>query len=998
VRIIESKSLVIKQWAIYLFASSKWSVFLFIFALLSLPYTGFSQKYSFTHYDIEDGLTQSQITQIAQDKSHHLLVSTHLGIGRFDGKTFSSITKDNGLPDNVVSAITTDSKGRIWGCSVHGLYYHADGQVQLNAAKGSALFAAARVLLTDNQDNIWGIKQQTLFKISNGNATEVHIAGEDDIVTSIAKSISGTVMAAVFNKGIFQFEKNKWVEVLHIGALKNKDFVKQIVDDRAGHLFILTNETILSAKNNVLTPIGLPAKIPFAINYLCADDQQGLWIAASEGAYYFNLATSELKYFNEANSFTSNTVTCIFNDADHNMWFGTNGSGLYRFNGHSYASFNQTQGFGDPNIMQAVNDPSGGLLMASSGFGLMHYDGEGLSLINIPSANPLTKKVFSLCRDKNDNIWIGTLYGGLWKKTGKTISLVYPRNKTDVPLSFNYIKQDQQNTIWIATNVGCYYLDRDLSLRKVLDGDCRSLQIIGRDTIVVGLLDRLALLKNGRPVPDFKADFIKGSSILCTYYYRGRLYVGTVEHGLFVWDMRTSKIIHLNTKNGLTSNSVYSMGIDSGQVLWLGTGKGINKFKTDEAGNFTKIVDETISGLVAESNQNSLTFFKGEVWIGTTRGLLVLNDRLIQPDVNPYTVIQGVNVFNSDKVNYTYRDGYKIPYNLRLPHTNSHITLSFKGINFRNPGSVSYSYKLTPLETRFSPRSKNDFVDYPSLPPGSYVFYVSSYGANGARSNTAGFSFEITPAYYQTLWFKVFVALLIILIIVLLWRYSKEREEIERKLIEDMRLEEQVKIRKQTAEDFHDDLGNKLTRISMLSEILGKRIGADLPQEKDLIDQIKENANALFTGSKHILWALDPDNDRLGEVLNHIVEFGIDIFSNTRVSFLPQVDISEFSSVTLPMGYGRNITLIFKELFNNILKHSGAEKAILLATVDADKNILFAIEDDGTGFDAGQIKSGNGIKNINNRAKRINGAIKITSAKGNGTRIALVLTGYKHLF
>ena len=184
----------------------------------------------------------------------------------------------------------------------------------------------------------------------------------------------------------------------------------------------------------------------------------------------------------------------------------------------------------------------------------------------------------------------------------------------------------------------------------------------------------------------------------------------------------------------------------------------------------------------------------------------------------------------------------------------------------------------------------------------------------------------------------------------------------------------------------------------MLSEMLGKKIDAELPQERKLIDQIKENADALFTGSKHILWALDPDNDRLDEVLNHVVEFGVDIFSNTQVRFLPQVNAGEFAPVTLPMGYGRNITLIFKELFNNVLKHSGAKNVTLLATLDADKNIFFEIEDDGSGFDAGEVKGGNGIKNINNRAKRIKGEIKITSAKGNGTCIALVLTGYKHLF
>src|ERR1700722_13618391 len=103
--------------------------------------------------------------------------------------------------------------------------------------------------------------------------------------------------------------------------------------------------------------------------------------------------------------------------------------------------------------MQFIRDLNGNILMASSGSGLFVFDGTKIEEVNIPSANPLTKKVFSFCLDNNKTIWIGTLYGGLWKKNGEKITPFYPFGKRDTAISFNDIKMDSLKTIWFSTNV-----------------------------------------------------------------------------------------------------------------------------------------------------------------------------------------------------------------------------------------------------------------------------------------------------------------------------------------------------------------------------------------------------------------------------------------------------------------------------------------------------------------------------------------------------------------
>src|ERR1700742_4813942 len=92
-----------------------------ILPALFLPSISSGQKYSFTNYGIEDGLLQSQVTRILQDNTHHLVISTLLGMNRFDGKTFTTATIDNNIT-GIINSETIDHSGKIWYSNLKGLY------------------------------------------------------------------------------------------------------------------------------------------------------------------------------------------------------------------------------------------------------------------------------------------------------------------------------------------------------------------------------------------------------------------------------------------------------------------------------------------------------------------------------------------------------------------------------------------------------------------------------------------------------------------------------------------------------------------------------------------------------------------------------------------------------------------------------------------------------------------------------------------------------------
>jgi signal transduction histidine kinase len=256
--------------------------------------------------------------------------------------------------------------------------------------------------------------------------------------------------------------------------------------------------------------------------------------------------------------------------------------------------------------------------------------------------------------------------------------------------------------------------------------------------------------------------------------------------------------------------------------------------------------------------------------------------------------------------------------------------------------------------------------------------------------NTLQFPFRIHPAFYQTTLFRLGVILLLILSGIGLQTYLHQRETARLREIENMKREERMKARQQTAEDFHDDLGNKLTRISILTDILNTKLNGEHQEEKQLIYQIKENASSLYRGTKDILWALDPKSDNLYEILCHVSEFGIELFQDTAIDFSFEGIDPKLSNIRFPMEYSRNISMVFKESLNNALRH-GHPATVKLKVSEEAESIEIMLKDDGEGFDVQHAHRGLGLNNIYMRAKRISAMLNISSLPGKGTTITLTL-------
>ena len=138
-----------------------------------------------------------------------------------------------------------------------------------------------------------------------------------------------------------------------------------------------------------------------------------------------------------------------------------------------------------------------------------------------------------------------------------------------------------------------------------------------------------------------------------------------------------------------------------------------------------------------------------------------------------------------------------------------------------------------------------------------------------------------------------------------------------------------------------------------------------------------------------IVWSVNPDNDRFSNMLVRMREYAVEMLETKNIAFTFSVS-ENIDELKLPMQMRKDYFLIFKEAVNNLTKYAEATSAAIIVERNS-RNILTTIQDNGKGFDPKNIHSGNGLKNMQERAAALKAKLSIETSS-NGTSISLFLT------
>jgi signal transduction histidine kinase len=273
---------------------------------------------------------------------------------------------------------------------------------------------------------------------------------------------------------------------------------------------------------------------------------------------------------------------------------------------------------------------------------------------------------------------------------------------------------------------------------------------------------------------------------------------------------------------------------------------------------------------------------------------------------------------------------------------------------------------------------------YTNLDGGDYIFRVKGSNNDGIwNEEGTSIAVTITPPFWATWWFRVFAFVGVLVSVGGTIRYIEKRKLMRR--IEQLEQERALeRERARISQDMHDEVGSSLSEIAILSELAKQK-----PEEAGThVQEISERASEVIDSVSEIVWAMNPRNDTLDNLVAHLRRYTVKYLSlaQIRCNFVSSDDIP---SHHLTAEVRRNLFLVMKEALHNVVKHAAATEVNMTVYI-ADGSLEIVIKDNGRGFPIDRDnRLGNGLVNMRNRISDIGGVFRIESREGQGTQVAV---------
>jgi len=194
--------------------------------------------------------------------------------------------------------------------------------------------------------------------------------------------------------------------------------------------------------------------------------------------------------------------------------------------------------------------------------------------------------------------------------------------------------------------------------------------------------------------------------------------------------------------------------------------------------------------------------------------------------------------------------------------------------------------------------------------------------------------------------------------------------------------------RTRIAMDLHDELGSGLGSIGMLAGVAA-RDDVDNAEARQLVREIADLSGLLGSGLRSLVWSLRSGRAGIGELGSQIADHARRLFPGDVPRLAVNLPQQQPSSAPLAPDLRRHVLLFALEALHNVARHAHAKHVSLTLEPVGDDGLRLAIEDDGGGFDPDAASRGTGLESMRRRAAAIAATMRVDTARGQGTRIAL---------
>lgn len=716
---------------------------------------------------------------------------------------FSTPTLNGHTIDKEVNDIKSDNSGNLWiAVNWQGLFkynLHSQKLILFHADAGNKNSISSNFIWSicvDRDEIVWvGTHQGGLNrfnpKTEQFDHFKINFNSENEDIYKIIEDGPKNILVGTSNGGVYSFDRITRQFTPFISESPNSLFVRDIAIPNHDEIWLGTESGLFvyNRKDKKITKIRQEFGDKYALScnsiYCIFQDKIGdIWIGTYFGGinYLSNHDLSFEKHYPSANlnRLSGKAVREMCEDDDGTIWIGTEDNGLNAFNPvsqqfsrylphNSNLSYHNIHGLLLDNEELWIGYFTKGIDILNTKTGKVKHLSTTTSPVKLSDNN-----VFSIYKDNQSNIWIGTING--LNKFSKTTGAMEYIQMLGLNTFIYDILQDNNGVMWFGTyGHGLYSFNPRTNEWNNLKHNSANSNSIAHNKII-GLFQ------------DSKS----------------RLWISTEGGGVSRYDIQNNIFTNYSTKNGLPNDIIYKVLEDNEGYIWFSSNKGIVRLHPEDG---TIKMFSSNNGLVNDqfNYKSGLKTQNGKIYFGSINGFVGFNPSQILANKEiPPIVFTGFQVFNNE---ITVGEDSPIDRSIthqpkiKLKHNQNTFSFDFAALSYSASKMNQYAYIMENYDKKWTITNKNQRVTYPNMPFGKYIFKVKGANSDGVWNQEGTFvEIEVLPPFWLSRWaIAAYFASFVLLIYAYLNNYKiklniKHKAKIERMKAEKEKALQQTKI------------------------------------------------------------------------------------------------------------------------------------------------------------------------------------------------------------
>lgn len=967
----------------------------------------------------EDGLPAARIQAIAQTDDGYLWLATSRGLARFDGVRFVILTTNNTpeLGDDRITCLLVSRTGDLWvGTEGGSLCRRRGGDFERVPLGEQARPLRINALVEDRDAVLWiGTHGQGLVRWCQGVAEWCRV-GTNNLASDVTRvvadrngrlwAIAGEKLAAL-QDGVWRLVDGNQPpmssQVVELAAARDCGLwvatcAQQDLSGRGTQIYRLTE----AGWTEPLAPYPWPQDTIFTRTSRMLEDRENrLWVATVGGGMLLWTGTPGWQPLVAEGTSSLAESSSLAEGKEGSIWVGTTDFQLFRIRSRPVTTLRLPERARQNIVLTACARSDGNVWVGTDGKGAFYYhEGQFTEVPLDPAPGNRQMHVAVLYEDRHNNLWAGT-WAGLYRvNDGRFQRTPELSGMSNVVLT---LREDRAGNLWAGTGDGVFRLGskgvKHFGRQEGVDHFyIRAIEEDRAGQIWVAITDRGLYRQNGERFEHFGENRWAGEKTIRGLHAdtNGALWITTSSKGLACY--QDGKFREWNTSDGLPTDELVAVTEDEEGNLWLSSANGIFGCPKSWLFAYQRSVTPPLlfwqlsaaEGLeirrCSGAGQPAVTrSADGRLWFPNWHALATFD---------PGQLRRAVAVpLRAPVIEETLVDG--VPKALEPDGTlrSKSPARSFE-IHYSSPTlqaseRLRFRYQLDGWDADWVDAGPRRVAYFTHLPIGQYEFRVQVGGPGGdwqdARQNLR---LEVVPRFWERRSVQALASAgALAAVVVTVWRVSRARMRRRLAVLERQQALEQERAR--IARDMHDEIGARLTQISLLTAMTAGSAG-DESEVRTQTQKISGLARGLTQSLDEIVWAVRPQNDNLESLVDYLGESLRDLCEGSSVRYWFSGP-PEVSAMEVPASVRHNILLACSEVVNNALKHSGASEVRVNVRLDA-RQLQIDISDNGHGFDVAQGEAKrSGLIHIRQRLDEIGGTCEFNSAPGQGTRFVLTM-------